>query len=123
MKRTLVIGLVFIGAIVATAWASYSLGHHRGYELGLVLEQKGAFVGSFDALQKIRAGDIDGGTRRIESTCFAAAGTVYRGHPECDFVAKTFLSDFRHYRQTYRTNSADWTPMEQGLERELANWK
>jgi len=123
MKRTFIIGLVFIGAIIVTAWASYSVGHRRGYELGLILEQKGAFVGSFDALQKIRAGDIDGGTRRTESTCFAAAATVYAGHPECDFVAKSFLSDFRHYRQTYRTNSAEWTPMEQNLESELADWK
>jgi len=123
MKRTLIAGLVFIGAIVATAFASYSLGHRRGYELGLVLEQKGAFVGSFDALQKIRAGDIAGGTQRIQSTCFAAAATVYAGHPECGFVAKTFLTDFRHYRQTYCTNSAEWTPTEQNLERELATWK
>jgi hypothetical protein len=123
MKRALIVGLVLIGVFVATAWGFYSLGHRRGYELGLVLEQKGAFVGSFDALQKIREGNIDGGTRRTESTCFAAADTVYGGHPECDFVAKTFLSDFRHYRQTYRTNSAEWTPMEQNLERELAGWK
>ena len=123
MKRILIIVLVFAGAIIATGWAAYSIGHRRGYELGLVLEQKGAFVGSFDAVQKLRAGDIEAGTRRIETTCFAAADTVYAGHPECDFVAKTFVSDFRHYRQTYRTNSADWSVMEQNLERKLADWK
>ena len=123
MKRILIIGLVLVGAIVATAWASYSLGHRRGYELGLVLEEKGAFVGSFDALQKIRAGDVEAGTRRIESSCFAAADTVYAGHPECDFIAKTFVSDFRHYRQTYRTNSVEWSITEQNLERKLADWK
>src|SRR5208283_2887437 len=122
MKRILIIVLVFAGAIIATGWAAYSIGHRRGYELGLVLEQKGAFVGSFDAVQKLRAGDIEAGTRRIETTCFAAADTVYAGHPECDFVAKTFVSDFRHYRQTYRTNSADWSVMEQNLERKLADW-
>ena len=89
----------------------------------MVLEQKGAFVGSFDALQKIRAGDVEGGTRRIESSCFAAADTVYSGHPETEFVAKSFLEDFRHYRQTYRTNNADWSITEQNLERKLADWK
>jgi hypothetical protein len=123
MKRILIIGLVFVGVIIATAWASYSVGHRRGYERGLVLGQKGAFVGSFDALQKIRAGDIEAGTRRIETTCFSAADTVYAGHPECDFVAKTFLNDFRHYRQTYRTNGADWSVAEQNLERKLVAWK
>ncbi len=122
MKRTLVIGLVLIGVIIATAWVSYSLGHRRGYELRLVLEQKGLFVGTLDALQKLRAGDVEAGTRRIEKTCFVAAGKVYAGHPECDFVAKTFLTDFRHYRQTYRTNRADWSIAEQNLETKLADW-
>lgn len=122
MKRILIIE-VFAVALIATAWISYSIGHRRGYELAVVLEQKGAFVGSFDALQKIRAGDIQGATQRIESTCFAAADTVYGSHPECDFVAKTFLSDFRRYRQTYRSNSADWSIMEQNLERKLGDRK
>jgi len=123
MKRILINGLVLVVLVCAAAWAGYSIGHRRGFELGLVLEQKGTFVGTFDALQKIRAGDVQAGTQRIEHSCFAAADTVYADRPETEFVAKTFLDDFRHYRQTHRTNSADWSITEQNLERKLANWK
>lgn len=142
MKRILITGLALLVLIGAAAWIGYSIEQHRGsevrqrdwasiqkamkspdYELGVVLEQKGTFVGSFGALQKLRAGDIEGGTRDVERLCFAAADTVYGGHPETEFIAKSFLDEFRHYRQTYRTNSADWTIMEQNLERKLADWK
>lgn len=109
--------------VCAVAWAAYSIGHRRGFELGLVLEQKGIFVGTFDALQKIRSGAVGAGTQRIESLCFRAADTVYAGRPETRSVAETFFDDFRHYRQTYRTNSADWSITEQNLERKLTDWK
>jgi hypothetical protein len=122
MKRILITGTVLAGVVIATSWLAYSIGHRRGFELGLVLEQKGAFVGTFDALQKIRAGDIEAGTRRLESSCFAAADTVYSGYPETRVVASSFLDDFRHYRKTYRANSADWSITEQNLERKLAGW-
>jgi hypothetical protein len=123
MKITLIKGLVLVIIVLAAIWAAYSVGHRRGFELGLILEQKGAFVATFDSLQKIRAGDIEAGTKRLESSCFAAADTVYAGRPETEFIAKSFLTDFRHYRRTYRTNSADWSIMEQNLERKLADWK
>ena len=101
---------------------SYSLGYQRGFDRALVL-QNGTFVGTFDALQKLRAGDIEGGTRTIESLCFSAANTVYSTKPASQFVAKTFAQDFRNYRQTYRTNRTDWTATERNLEAGLANWK
>ena len=111
-------------AIICTAvWAAYSLGHRRGYDLALVLDQKGVFVGTFDALQKIRAGEVEAGTRLIESSCFAAADTVYAGRSETEFIAKSFLGDFRRYRQTYRTNNADWSITEQNLGKKLTDWK
>jgi len=123
MKRILITGFILIIFVSATAWAAYSIGHKRGYDLGCALMGKGTFVGTFDALEKIRAGDVDAGTRRIEILCFADACGVYSGPPETEFVAKSFLNDLRHYRQTYRTNSADWSIMEQNLERKLAGWK
>ena len=122
MKR-IIKGLVLAAIICGAVWAAYFIGHRRGYDLGLVLSQKGAFVGTFDALQKLRAGELEAGIRRIESSCFAAADTVYAGRPETEFVAKSFLADFRHYRQTYRTNSAEWSIAEQNLERKLVDWK
>jgi len=123
MKRIFINGLVLVALIWAAAWAAYSIGYRRGYDLGLVLDEKAVFVGTFDALQKIRAGEVEAGTRRIEKSCFAAADSVYAGRPETEFIAKSFLGDFRHYRQTYRSNSADWSITEQNLERKLADWK
>jgi hypothetical protein len=122
MKCIFIKGLVLVAIVCTTDWAAYSIGHQRGFKLGLVLEQKGTFVGTFDALQKIRAGDVGAGTQRIESLCSAAADTVYSGQPETRIVANTFFDDFKHYRQTYRTNSAGWSTTEQNLDRKLANW-
>ena len=139
--KHIIVRLILIVLIGAAAWIGYSIGQHHAsagqqretsleeamkspdFQLGVILEQKGTFVVSFGALQKLRAGDINGGIRSLQSLCFAAADTVYSGHPETRFVAKSFLSDFKHYRRTYCTNSADWTITEQNLERKLADWK
>jgi hypothetical protein len=117
MKRIIISGVVLV-VVCAAAGAAYFVGYRRGFDRALNL-QNGTFVGTFDALQKIRAGDVEGGTRRIESLCFSAANTVYSERPAGEFVAKTFLDDFRHYRQTYRSNSVEWTVAEQNLERKL----
>jgi len=117
MKRIIVSASVLV-VVCAAAWAAYSIGYRRGFDRALVL-QNGTFVVTFDALQKIRVGDVEGGTRRIESLCFSAANTVYSDRPAGEFVAKTFLDDFRHYRQTYRSNSAEWTVAEKNLEKTL----
>lgn len=119
MKRIVIVGVV-VAAICAATWATYCVGYRRGFNRGLILWNS-TFVGTFDALKKIRAGDVQGGTRRIESLCFSAAYSVYTGRgPTSETIAKGFLDDFRHYRQTYRNNSAEWTPTERSLERELA---
>ena len=126
MKRVLIISflLVFIGEV---GYGSYFFGFQRGYHRALIL-QNGAFVGSLDALDKLRAGDIKAGTERVEALCFASANIVYgdfvsRNGWAGQFVGKSMLDDLRRYRQTYRTNSAEWTPMERSLERNLAAWK
>jgi hypothetical protein len=66
-------------------WASYFIGYQRGYHRALIL-QAGTYVGTLDALHKLRAGDIAGGTQRVELRCFSSAITVYG-----DFV---FRNDF-----------------------------
>jgi hypothetical protein len=35
----------------------------------------------------------------------------------------SMIDDLQHYRQTYRTNSAERTPMERNLEKHLASWR
>ena len=118
MKRIIIVALV-VAAICWAVWTAYGVGYRRGFDRALILWD-GTFVETFDALKKIRAGDLEGGTRRIESLCFSAAYSVYTGRgPGSETIAKMCLDDFRHYRQTYRSNSGEWTPAERSLEREL----
>ncbi len=125
-KRIFIIGLVLL-AIGGGVWAGYFFGDQRGFHRALIL-QAGTYVVTLDALDKIRAGDIDASTKSIESLCFASANIVYgdfvfRNDFAGHFVAQSMIEDLKHYRQTYRTNSAKWTPMERDLERNLASWK
>jgi hypothetical protein len=60
MKRIIIIcivSLIVCGAVLA----GYFLGYQRGYHRALIL-QVGTYVGTLDALDKIRAGNISGGT-------------------------------------------------------------
>jgi hypothetical protein len=126
MKRIIIIGIVSL-IVCGAACASYLLGYQRGYHRALIL-QTGTFVDTLNALDEIRAGDVVGGTKTIEVLCFSSANIIYGdfvfrhdfpGH----FVGKSMIDDLQHYRQTYRTNSAEWTPMERSLEKNLSNWK
>jgi hypothetical protein len=119
MKRIVIVAVVVAAIFGAAAWGAYAVGYRRGFDRALILWD-GTFVGTFDALKRIRAGDVAGGTERIESLCFSAAYSVYtdRG-PQSEAIAKMFLADFRQYRHTYRHNSVEWTPAERSLEREL----
>jgi len=126
MKRILIIAVVAL-VVCSSVFGSYFLGYQRGYHHALIL-QTGTFVGSLDALDKIRAGDVAGGTKSVEALCFSSANIVYgdfvfRHDFPGQFVGKSMIDDLRHYRQTYRTNSAEWSPMEHSLERNLAGWK
>lgn len=109
--------------VCGAAFAGYLFGHNRGSEHALV-RTNSDFVGGLDALHKLRAGDIEGGIKRVEITVFSCANTVYASDsPRCQVVGKMMLDDFKRYRQTYRTNSSEWTPAEQNLELKLASWK
>ena len=126
MKRMIIYILAFL-VVCGLVSGGYFLGWEDGSHHTLIL-QAGTFVGSLDALDKIRAGEVSNATQRIEALCFSSANSVYG-----DFVfrhdfaghnaAKLMIDDLRHYRQTYRTNSADWSPMERSLEKNLADWK
>jgi len=123
MKRTIIIGLVLVAIICGVAWASYSIGYQRGLDFMLVLDQKRIFVVTIRPLQEIRSGEIEAATLHLETNCFAAADYVYDGRAANRIVADVFADALWHYRQTYRTNSADWSVTEQDLERELSSWK
>ena len=119
MKR-IILSIVILAAACSVCWlVAYRAGFAYAKQL-----QKGTFVGTMDALHKLRAGDIVGGTHRIETLCFCAADMLYSDPAYRDqFVTKTLASDLIQYRATYRTNSTDWTPMEQQLEKHLASWR
>lgn len=126
MKRILVV-LVALLVVCGIGYSSYIFGFQRGYHRALIL-QNGTFVGSLDALDKLRVGDVKGGTERVEAMCFASANIVYGDYVSRNgwagqFVGKTMLDDLKRYRRTYRTNSSEWTPMERSLESNLAKWK
>jgi hypothetical protein len=123
MKRTLIMGLVLVAIICAAVWVSYSIGYRRGLDFMLVLDQKRIFVVTLRPLQEIRAGEIEAATLQLETNCFVAADNVYDGRPANQIAADAFADSLRHYRQTYRTNSAEWSLTEQDLERKLSNWK
>jgi hypothetical protein len=123
MKRAIIIGLVLVAIICGAAWASYSIGYQRGLDFMLVLDQKRIFVVTLRPLQEIRSGEIGAATLYLETNCFAAADNVYDGQAANRIVTDAFADPLRHYRQTYRTNRAEWSVTEQDLERKLSSLK
>ena len=119
MKRIALLSalLVLVGAVCASF--GYRAGsHHRN------LWVDSTFVGTLEALKRLRAGETASGIDRIEAMCFSAAYVLYDSPKLRDDVTTTLnLKDLRDYRATYRTNSANWYPTEQRLEQVLATWK
>ena len=98
MKRLFIIAMVIL-IVCGAAYGSYFLGYQRGYHHALIL-QTGTFVGTLDALDKIRAGDVASGTQRIEALCFSSANIVYgdfvfRHDFPGQFVGKSMIDDLR----------------------------
>ena len=123
MKRTMLAVGVLAAACAVCCLVTYRLAYDAGFARAKQL-QKGTFVGSFDVLQKLRAGDVPAATHRLESLCFSAADLLYSDPDYRDqFVTRTFAPELIHYRALYRTNRAEWTPVEQKLERDLASWR
>ena len=73
------------------------------------------------ALQKLRAGDIPGGTRLLETFCFGQSEVFYHDPTYSD--GKELAHALLQYRATYRTNSAEWSGLEHKLEVQLAKVK
>jgi hypothetical protein len=123
MKRAILSVVILVVACVICSLVTYRLAYDAGFARAKEL-QKGTFVGTLDALGKLRAGDVAEGTRRVEKMCFLSATLLY-GDPDYrdHFITKTFAPELIQYRATYRTNRAEWTPMEEKLETYLAHWR
>jgi hypothetical protein len=74
-----------------------------------------------DTAKKLRTGKVAEATADQEARCFASAAEVLS---ESGWRSQAFRkimdSSLVNYKRTYRTNQADWTPMEQRLENLLA---
>lgn len=114
---------VIIALLVLTGVLCALLGYRAGSERRNYWVDS-TFVGTFDALKRLRAGETASGIDRIEAMCFSAAYVLY-DNPKLrdDVVTKLNLKDLRDYRAKYRANSADWYPTEQRLEQTLATWR
>jgi hypothetical protein len=115
MKRT----TFFLGAavtILIVAGLSGYFGHQAGYRQALSLK-KSSLVSTLDALERLRAGDPAGATILIEQDCFLSAVEVLgEEHHQSDIVIRGVTSRLISYRQTYRTNRTEWTPIEHKLD-------
>ena len=149
MKQTIRWILVAAVACVLCSLVTYRIAHHRGYESGYrngVIRQihMANWAQSFiclGALQQLRAGDVPGVTRVMETMCFGSAQIFYKEpsldpakvsdwgracgmdrHPSRE-MARELTQGLLKYRGAYRTNSADWDDMERKLEVQLAKLK
>ncbi len=149
MKQT--IGWILVSVVACTIGSAvtYRIAFHRGYNggyrSGVVCGiRQGALVqtsGFLAALQQLRAGDIPRATRFMETVCFTSAQTFYKDPtpspgeasewgraqglsrwPNAE-LARQLAKGLSEYRAAYRTNSADWDPMERKLEVLLAKQK
>jgi hypothetical protein len=120
MKNTTAVLSALLTALIvgpACWWAGHRDGMHES--LGL---EKGTLVGSIDALQKLRSGDIEGGTQRVEKMCFLSADLLLGDSQYAvNSTVKAMVPGLLAYRNTYRTNRADWTPAEERLQALLLN--
>jgi hypothetical protein len=121
MKRIVILLLILIPCCLVSAYIGFRfggvVGRHR------VTTTRAVYVtSSLDVLRKIRSGDLPSATSELEYSCFVDSVDVLSDtgwHPPS--LHKVFIPFLREYRQSYRTNQAEWTPVERQLEDLLAN--
>ena len=129
MKQTLLWIIASVTACVICSLATYRIVHRHSYLNGQVdaFHQNSGVTSlvTLGALQKIRAGDIPGATKLMETVCFGAAEVYYHDptNKVWNGVTTTLTPELLKYRAAYRTNSADWDVLERKLEVELASIK
>jgi hypothetical protein len=124
MKQIIRWILVLVVACAICSLVTYRIAYHSGQVNMMDTTSMATSFITLGSLQKLRAGDIPGATRLLETFCF--------GQSEVFFHGRTDYSDSEHemlaqmllqYRAAYRTNSADWDVSERKLEVILAGEK
>ena len=107
-------------AVVCSGMAAGSLGYAFGKQRAITAHAATA-ISSFDTIKKLRMGELAAATSVQEARCFASSAYVLSESGwRAEGFRKILLPSLLEYRHTYRTNQAEWTPMEQRLERLLA---
>jgi len=117
MKRFAIYSLIFT---LGCGTCGY-IGYRVGSEEARTSSRAASFIAAFDTLERLRAGDAVDGIRRLENHCFSSAVALFEASgPNAAFIEKSFTPSLTTYRHTFRTNRADWTPIEERLEVLLA---
>ncbi len=125
MKRVIIFGILLVISCAASAYVSYSIGYQKSHYLAQRLRY-GDVVVSLDALNDLRAGQADGGIKKVEAIFFSDAQMVYHD-PEfqqqfAGITNAAFSTEVRQYLASYHTNRSAWTPVMVRLESDLAKW-
>lgn len=119
MKRYLLFFIVLVIFCAASGYVGYRVGDRIG-DNRITTARAANVVMVLDALKKLKAGDVDEATRTLEVRCFAdATGVLADTGWRVEAFRKIGVPSLIAYRQSYRTNQAEWTPMEQKLEKLL----
>jgi hypothetical protein len=111
--------LTFLVCIIITAALGYRLGREPSTDDQYQL-RKADFILGLKAAQELRRGETNNALSTIENHCFAtAAGLLDKSNPPKDQILTSLLHELKDYRRQFRTNSADWSVMEQRLEKHL----
>ena len=123
MRRPILLSLLFIATAIIFSAAGFWVGRYREHRIANSLIA-GSFINNFDALEKLRSGDTDSTTRSLERHSFLHATFLLNDPaPQPQQVIAMYRSRLVAYRQTYRTDPSEWTPMEQKLEQLLRTSK
>jgi hypothetical protein len=123
MKKPILLPLLFIVTALIIGAGGFWVGRYREHRIANSLIA-GTFINNFDALEKLRAGDTESTTRSLERHAFLHATFLLNDSaPQQQQVIGMFRSRLVAYRQTYRANSAEWTPMERKLQELLRTSK
>ena len=110
----------FSTVLVLGCFASGYVGFASGRQQVATARAASAIV-TLDALKKLKAGDLAQATSELEGHCFMDSEEVLSGSGwRSDAFRKIAVPSLVAYRDIYRTNQADWSPIEQRLQILLA---
>jgi hypothetical protein len=115
------ISILVVFTALTCSLAGYYVGKQRERHHVTLSMIEMSFVSDYAALKRLRAGDVAAATRGIESHAFMSASEIFNG--DHDQAIDSFRPELVAYRRQYRANPREWTPMEQELERVLAQAK